>query len=207
MKKLIIAIDGPGASGKGTLCQNLSRYFNIPHLSTGGLYRGTTRKAMELNVAFDNVKKLIEIAKNLTLDDINNPVNFTEEIGSKTPNVAKLQEVRDALFQYQKDFANNPNGAILDGRDIGTVICPDASYKFFVIASAEERAKRRFKEEIEKGLNANYDDILKKIQKRDEIDMNRSASPFKKADDAIEIDTTTKTIQEVFEHVKKFIVT
>ncbi|GMO61723.1 MAG: (d)CMP kinase [Rickettsiales bacterium] len=205
MKKLLIAIDGPGASGKGTLCTNLSKHFDIPHLSTGGLYRATTRLAKEQGIPTDDVNKLVEIAKNLTLDDINSPANFTEESRNLTANIAKIKEVRDALLQYQLDFANNEKGAVLDGRDIGTVICPDAPYKFFVIASPESRADRRFKEEENKGLNPVYDDILQKIKERDEKDMNRENSPFKKADDAIEIDTTKMTIKEVFEYVLSFI--
>ncbi|MDR0423752.1 MAG: (d)CMP kinase [Rickettsiales bacterium] len=200
-KKLVIAVDGPGAAGKGTLCTLLSKHFNIPHLNTGGLYRGTTYKALQNNVSLDDVDSLVSIAKNLTMHDINNPEIFNEEIGIKTSSVAKIQEVRDALLQYQRDFADQPDGAILDGRDIGTTICPDANYKFFIVASAEERAKRRYKETIEKGLSADYEDIFQKILERDKKDAEREASPFRKASDAIEIDTTTRTINEVFEYV------
>jgi cytidylate kinase len=119
--------------------------------------------------------------------------------------VAKIQLVRDALFQYQKDFANNPEGAILDGRDIATVICPNADYKFYVTASPEERAKRRYNEMINKNKLADYDTVLKQIIKRDEDDLNRENSPMKKADDAILIDTTDKTIQKAFEFMLSFI--
>jgi cytidylate kinase len=205
MKKLLIAVDGPSASGKGTLCKLLSQHFNIPHLNTGGLYRGTTYKALQQSIELDDESALVTIAKNLTEDDINNPEIFNEEIGAKTSTVAKIQAVRDALFQYQIDFSNNPTGAILDGRDIGTVICPKADYKFFVIATAEERANRRHKESLEKGISSDYNDILQKIKERDEKDMNREASPFKKAEDAILIDTTDKNIQEVFNYVLSFI--
>lgn len=204
-KRLLIAIDGPSASGKGTLSKLLSEKFNIPHLNTGGLYRGTAYKAMQQGINLEEEKSVVEVAKTLTESDINNPVIFTEEMGGKAAIVAKMQSVRDTLFKYQKDFANQEGGAILDGRDIGTTICPDADYKFFVIASPEERANRRFKEMKEKGQNVSYDEILNKIKERDEKDMNRAASPFKKADDAILIDTTNKSIDEVFKEVLKYI--
>lgn len=204
-KRLLIAIDGPSASGKGTLSDLLSKKFNIPHLNTGGLYRGTARKCIENNVDLNDEKAVCEIAKTLTKEDIDNSLNFTEDMGGKASIVAKIQCVRDALFQFQKNFANQEGGAILDGRDIGTVICPDADYKFFVIASAEKRAERRYKEMLEKGKKADYNIILQQLKDRDEKDMNREASPFKKADDAILIDTTNKNIQEVFEYVLSFI--
>ncbi len=205
MKKILIAIDGPSASGKGTLSKLLAEKFNIPHLNTGGLYRAVAFKAMKNNVNFDDETAIIEIAKTIKGEDAENPSNFTEEVGGKASIVAKMQSVRDVLFDYQVNFSKNENGAVLDGRDIGTKICPDAPYKFFVIASAEERAKRRHNEMIEKGKNTSYEEILEKLKIRDEQDMNRAASPFKKAEDAILIDTTTKTIQEVFEEVLSFI--
>lgn len=204
-KRLLIAIDGPSASGKGTLSNSLSKKFNIPALNTGGLYRAVAFKASQNNIDLTDAKKLVEIAKNLKEEDINNPAIFTEEVGGKASTVGKVQELRDALFKYQRDFASQDGGAILDGRDIGTVICPDADYKFFVIASAEERARRRYKEMIEKGQKVEYDDILLNIKERDERDMNRPNSPCKKADDAILIDTTGKTIEEVFQYVLSFI--
>lgn len=203
-KKLIIAVDGPSASGKGTLCASLSKKFNIPSLNTGALYRYIAYETLNRNLDINNVDEVLMVAKNIKIEELNNPELFTEDVGSKASIVARMQPVRDALLQYQKDFANTPGGAILDGRDIGTVICPDAPYKFFVTASAEERANRRYKEMLEKGQEATYEEILEKIKERDEKDMNREASPFKKADDAIEIDTTGKTKQEVLEEVLGF---
>ncbi|MDD2840261.1 MAG: (d)CMP kinase [Rickettsiales bacterium] len=204
-KRLLIAIDGPSASGKGTLSDLLSKKFNIPHLNTGGLYRGTAKKCLENNIDLADEKAVCEMAKTLTKEDVDNPLNFTEDMGGNASTIAKMQCVRNVLLKFQKDFANQDGGAILDGRDIGTVICPDADYKFFVIASAEERAKRRYKEMLEKGKQADYDVILQQLKDRDEKDMNREASPFKKSDDAILIDTTGKTIQEVFEYVLSLI--
>jgi len=203
--KIVIAVDGHSAAGKGTLCKLLSEKLNIPHLNTGGLYRAVAYKAIQNGVSLDDEAKVVEIAKTIDENDIGNPLIFTEEIGAKASIVAKIQAVRDVLFQYQKDFANQSTGAILEGRDIGTVICPDADYKFFMTALFEERAKRRFKEMKEKGQNVAYQDIFDKMKKRDETDMNRAASPFKKADDAILIDTTGKTIDEVFQEVLAFI--
>ena len=122
----------------------LSEKFNIPHLNTGGLYRGVAYKAIQKGIDLNDENSIIDIAKTLNENDINNPIIFTEEMGGKAAIVAKMQSVRDVLFKYQKDFANQEGGAILDGRDIGTVICPDADYKFFITASPEERANRRF---------------------------------------------------------------
>lgn len=204
-KRLLIAIDGPSASGKGTLSKLLSERFNIPHLNTGGLYRAVAYKAIQKGIDLNDEKSIIDIAKTINEEDINNPIIFTEEIGGKASIVAKIQPVRDVLFKYQTDFAKHEGGAILDGRDIGTVICPNANYKFFVIASPEERASRRFKEMKDKGQDVNYEEMLNKIKERDEKDMNRIASPFKKADDAILIDTTNKSIEEVFNEVLNFI--
>ena len=204
-KKLVIAIDGPSASGKGTISKLLSEKFGIPHLNTGGLYRGVAYKCIQQNVDLNSEQAVVEVAKTLNEEDINNPIIFTEEIGGKASTVAKMQSVRDILFNYQRNFANQDKGAILDGRDIGTVICPDATYKFFITASAEERANRRYKEMKEKGQDVSYDEILEKVKKRDEQDMNRVASPFKKANDAILIDTTDKNIEEAFEYVLSFI--
>jgi CMP/dCMP kinase len=204
-EKLLIAIDGPSASGKGTLSKLLSEKFNIPYLNTGGLYRATARKCTEQNIDLNDEVSICKIAKTLTQVDADNPLNFNEDIGKNASIIAKIQCVRDVLFKFQKDFASQDSGAVLDGRDIGTVICPNANYKFFVIASTEERANRRYKEMIEKGKNVDYTTILQQLKERDINDTNRTASPFKKADDAIVIDTTGKNITEVFNYVLKFI--
>ena len=203
--KIVIAIDGPSASGKGTICDLLSKKLNIPHLNTGGLYRAVAYKGLQQNYDLNDIEKMVNIAKNLTEKDITNKEIFTEQIGEKASIVAKLQEVRDALFQYQKDFSNKEEGAILDGRDIGTSICPNADYKFFITATTEERAKRRYKEMVEKGKNVSYEEIFEKLKNRDETDKNRKINPFKKADDAILIDTTNKSIEKVFEEVLSYI--
>ena len=204
-KKILIAIDGPSASGKGTLSYLLSKELKIPHLNTGGLYRAVAYKAIKLNCDFNNIEKLVEIANNLKEEDITNREIFTEEMGGNASIVAKIQKIRDTLFKFQRNFAEQETGAILDGRDIGTVICPDADYKFYITASSEERAKRRYKEMVEKGIKISFEEILKKIEERDNLDKNRKVNPFVIAKDAITIDTTNKTIQEVFKETLSYI--
>ena len=200
-KKLVIAIDGPSASGKGTISKLLSEKFGIPHLNTGGLYRGVAYKCIQQNVDLNSEQAVVEVAKTLNEEDINNPIIFTEEIGGKASTVAKMQSVRDILFNYQRNFANQDKGAILDGRDIGSYVFPNADYKFFLIATPEERGKRRYIELKEKGYEGTLEDIISDIIRRDEIDSNREFAPLVKAEGAIEIDTTGKDINQVVELV------
>ena len=207
MKKNVIAVDGFIASGKGSLCTSLSKKLNIPYLNTGALYRAIGLKLKEINFnEFDNIQKLLDIVNTIDFNNLDNPLLFTEEVGGWASKVAKIQEIRDFLLQFQKDFCNNEKGAILDGRDIGTTICPEAKYKFFITATPEERANRRYKEMIEKGISVNYNDILNQIKERDLNDINRKSSPLKKAEDAIEIDTTNMTKEEVLDYVLKFLI-
>lgn len=206
MKNKVIAVDGFSASGKGSLCASLSKILKLPYLNTGALYRAIGLKLKQLNFNdFSNIKELLKIAKDIDFSKLNNPELFTEEIGGWASKVAKIQEIRDFLLNFQKEFCNKKDGAILDGRDIGTTICPDAKYKFFITASAEERARRRYKEMIEKGIESNYEVILQRIKERDYNDINRPNSPFKKAYNAIEIDTTNMTKEEVLNKVLEII--
>ena len=146
---------------------------------------------------FENIEKILEITRNIDFAQLDNPELFTEEVGGWASKVAKIQEVRDFLLKLQKDFCNLESGAILDGRDIGTTICPEAKYKFFITATAEERANRRYKELIEKGEVADLDKIEADIIERDERDMNRDIAPLKQADDAVLVDSSFMTIDEV----------
>ena len=165
MKDKVIAVDGFSASGKGSLCTSLSKILKLPYLNTGALYRAIGLRLKQSNFNdFDNIEKLLEIAKGIDFSKLNSPELFTEEIGSWASKVAKIQEIRNFLLDFQKEFCNRKDGAILDGRDIGTTICPDAKYKFFITASAEERAKRRYEEMIEKGIKSDYEIILQKIK-------------------------------------------
>lgn len=206
MKNKVITVDGFSASGKGSLCISLSKILKLPYLNTGALYRAIGLKLKQLDFHdFDNVTKILEITNSIDFSKLDNPELFTEEIGALASKVAIIPEVREFLLNLQKDFCNNTNGAILDGRDVGTTICPDAKYKFFITASAEERAKRRYKEMMTKGIETTHNEILTKIKDRDYNDLNRKTSPLKKATDAIEIDTTNLSKEEVLNTVLKFI--
>lgn len=206
MKKNVIAVDGFSAAGKGSLCMLLAKTLNLPYLNTGALYRAIGLELKKLNFTeFEDVQKILEIIKNIDFTKLDNPELFTEEVGGWASKIAKIQEVRNFLLKLQKDFCDLDGGVILDGRDIGTTICPDAEYKFFITATVEERANRRYKEMIEKGIDADYNSILQKLKERDFNDMNRSNSPLKKANDAIEIDTSNMTKEEVLNYVLDFI--
>lgn len=206
MKKNVIAVDGYSAAGKGTICESLSKILNIPYLNTGALYRAVGLELKNNNFTnFENVNGIINLSKKIDFTKLNNPELFTEEIGGWASKVAKIQEIRDFLFKIQIDFCNKKEGAILDGRDIGTTICPDAEYKFFVVADVEERAKRRYKEMLEKGIKSDYNEILQKLKERDYNDENRPNSPLKKAVDAVEVNTTNMTKEEAVNYVLSFI--
>lgn len=202
--KMVIALDGPAASGKGTLARRLAAHFDLALLDTGALYRAVGWKVLQSGGDPNNEKDAIKAAGKLSSVDLNNPELRTESIGTAASKVASKPAVRSVLVDFQRDFANNPpadkNGTILDGRDIGTVICPNAKVKIFITADVETRAKRRFLEEFgANGSSENYQNILNDLKTRDERDMNRTASPLKQAENAYLIDTTEKDIEAVFE--------
>jgi len=190
---MIIAVDGPTASGKGTISKRLAAHYNLPCLDTGLLYRavGLTVRQMggDPNVAIDALNGCI--FEDDLLDD---PALRSEGIGGYASKVSVHPEVRKALDKRQRDFACQPGGAVLDGRDIGTVIAPNADAKLFITASAEARAVRRFEEMIKRGEKVNFDDIIADIIRRDERDQNRATAPLKPAEDADLLDTTDLTI-------------
>ncbi len=190
---MIIAIDGPTASGKGTISRELAKYFDLPLLDTGLLYRAAGWHVLQLGGDPDAEEDAL---KGCQFDNgtLSNPALRSEDIGSYASKVSVHPAVREALIKRQRDFAHQPGGAILDGRDIGTVIAPDADAKLFITASAEARAVRRFEEMITRGENVNFDDILADILKRDERDQNRAEAPLKPAQDADLLDTTDLTI-------------
>ncbi len=202
---MIIAIDGPAAAGKGTLANRLKTKLNYAYLDTGALYRSVAVMVAEGGGDVDNEAVAVEYAKKLTPEIITemqtSPKLRTPEAGQGASKVSVHPSVRQALFDFQRDFGTNPNvdGAILDGRDIGTVIFPDADLKFFITASPEVRANRRLLEFISNGISAEYDNILDEIKKRDERDMNRADAPLKPAPDAIIIDTSDMTEDQVFD--------
>lgn len=196
---IVVAIDGPTASGKGTVAKNLAQKLNLPYLNTGGLYRAVALYLIKNNIDYNDLDSVLKILDNVDFSNLDDPELYVENVGFIASHVAKIQEVRDFLLKFQKDFAKK--GGVLDGRDIGTVICPDAEYKFFLTATVEERANRRYKEMISKNQNASYEEILEKLKARDKNDMERKNAPLLKADDAIEIDTTNMTKEEVFDKI------
>lgn len=204
-KKVVIAIDGPAASGKGTLAKRVAEHLDLPYLNTGAIYRALGLKVLNNNVSYDDLDAICSLAENINPEDLESKELYTEEVGFAASKVSQIQKVRDILLDFQRNFANDDAGAVLDGRDIGTVICPNADYKFFVTASVEERSNRRYKELVEKGKDVSYDDILKKLKTRDKMDSERSNAPLKKADDAIEVDTTKMSRKEVVDYVLSFI--
>jgi len=208
---MIIAIDGPAAAGKGTLAKKLAETLRYAYLDTGALYRAVGLSMVKKNMNPDDIEKAARMAESMTVSDfaeiIKDP-DLRKEIGAKAAaKVAKNTGVRQALLKFQRDFAENPaftdgtkaQGSILDGRDIGTVVCPHADLKFFVTASPEKRAERRFNEYKEKKSDITFEEVLKDVKERDEADRTRSASPLVPADDAVILDTSFLSIDEVYE--------
>ena len=194
---MIIAIDGPLASGKGTLARALAAHFDLPHLDTGSIYRAVALSLIK-NVKSPNDKEAAIIAaQNLDMSGIIDTELRTAEVGAGASVVAAIPEVRKALFDFQRNFAANPKGAVLDGRDIGTVICPDADFKFFITARPEVRAMRRLKELHAAGDNITLQELTKQIEERDYRDANRADAPLKPTATSIILDTSDMGINEV----------
>jgi len=210
----VIAVDGPGGSGKGTVTQMLARKLGWHLLDSGALYRLTALAAIRQNVSLDDEAALVHVAASLDVafqptpegepvkvmlagEDVTSDIR-TEACGDNASRIAVMQPVRDALLQRQRDFRQEP-GLVADGRDMGTVVFPDAPVKIFLTASAEERAHRRFSQLKAAGVDVSIDAVLEEIRVRDERDMNRSAAPLKPADDAQVIDSTGLSIQEVLD--------
>ncbi len=195
---MIVAIDGPAASGKGTLARRLAAYLNLPHLDTGLLYRATARTLIEHGQNLSDVRAAVAAARGLSLTDFDPKVLRGRDMGEAASIVAAIPEVRQALVDMQRSFATRPGGAVLDGRDIGTVICPQAEVKIFVTASPETRATRRALELKGQGEAVDYQVVLEEIRRRDARDASRSLAPLRPAEDAVEIDTTDLDIEAAF---------
>ena len=207
----VIAVDGPSGVGKGTLCQALANHFNWHLLDSGAIYRVLALSALQQNIALDDTKQLATLALGLplTFDSNSDDVKVlldgvdvsrdirTEETGGAASKVASINEVRVALLQRQRDFRQLP-GLVADGRDMGTVVFTDAPVKIFLDASAQSRAERRMKQLQDKQIHAKFGEILQEITARDERDRNRAVAPLKPAVDALIIDTTSLSIQDVF---------
>jgi cytidylate kinase len=191
---MIVAVDGPSASGKGTLARRLAQTLDLAYLDTGQIYRAVAARLMAAGQDPADPELASAAARALTAEDLDRPNLRDEELSQAASIVAAIPSVRTALLGFQRSFAERPpggaRGAILDGRDIGTVVCPDAEVKLFITAAPEERARRRHRELLSRGEQAEYETILVDIRRRDERDMNRSTAPLKAAADAITLDTT-----------------
>ncbi|OYX85451.1 MAG: cytidylate kinase [Rhizobiales bacterium 17-65-6] len=195
---LVIAIDGPAASGKGTLARRIAEAYGLPHLDTGLLYRAVGARCLADGV-LENEAASIAAARMLDLSTLDADSLRGAETGAAASVVAARPGVRAALLDLQRSFAAQPGGAVLDGRDIGTVICPDAAAKLFVTASAEERAVRRFRELSARGAPQSLAEVLADIKARDARDSGRSAAPLVQAEDAVLLDTTDLGIEAATE--------
>ncbi|MFT6332654.1 MAG: cytidylate kinase [Lentimonas sp.] len=221
-KSLLIAIDGPSSSGKGTIAKKIANHFNLPCLNTGALYRAVAFLALESGLDLENdIVKIIPLCDEILQDrigsrsgansifDLESSKIHNEEIGKAASIVASKPKIRQALFDLQKNFAangiKNNGGAVLEGRDIGTTICPEANFKFFIAANVEIRATRRFKQLQGNGQNSNYDLILEQLRRRDEQDQNRETSPLKQAEDAVLIDSSSLNVEETLEIILGYI--
>lgn len=216
---MIITVDGPSGAGKGTLCYALAEKLGFALLDSGAIYRVTALAALKSAVKLDDELALATLARNLDIQFIpkNGEVEIIlnnenvsgqirmQDVADAASKIAVFPQVRAALLQLQQDFAKTDKGLIADGRDMGTVVFPNAEVKLFLDASAEERAKRRFKQLQSKGINGNFDQILAEIKERDFRDRNRPVAPLKAADDALLLDSTELSIEEVIAQALQFI--
>ena len=213
--KLAVAIDGPAGAGKSTIAKILGKKFNLMYINTGAMYRAVTFVAMKNNIAPTDIETLCSEVKKMEMhfenDDLYlNGENINDrltlpDISKNVPEYAAIKEVRTLLVDLQRNMAQKYD-SIMDGRDIGTVVLKDAKYKFFLTATPEERADRRYKEFKERHLDVKYEDILEDIKKRDYYDTHREVDPLRKADDAVEIDTTGLDIDGVVNKISEYIV-
>ncbi len=198
MQPLVIAIDGPAASGKGTLSRRLADRYRLPHLDTGLTYRALGKAMLDAGLDLGDEASAVAMAGKVGLSALDASVLSAHEIGEAASKVAVIPEVRRILVDKQRAFARQPLGAVLDGRDIGTVVCPDATVKLYVTASAEVRANRRYREILSRGGTADEAQILADVRKRDERDMGRADSPLRPAEDAHLLDTSDMDIETAF---------
>jgi cytidylate kinase len=196
---MIIAIDGPAASGKGTLAKRVAVHFGLAHLDTGLLYRAVARDVRRRGEALDDVTAATAAAASLDPRSLDDPALRDTGLGEAASVVARIPQVRAAMLVYQRAFARRPEGAVLDGRDIGTVVCPEADVKLYVTASAEVRAARRCRERLDRGEQAVLAMVLEDIRRRDERDAGRDVSPMRPAPDAFLLDTSNLDIETAFD--------
>lgn len=213
---MIIAIDGPSGAGKSTLGKMLAKNLNLLYLDTGAMYRAVGLAVLEAGVKFEDSAKVAEIAENAKIELVGEPESLrvfldgrdvtkeirTNEVGQAASIVSTISTVRRILVEHQREIGQNaPRGCVLDGRDIGTVVFPNADVKFFLTAIPEARARRRYEEDLARGLDVVYEKTFEEIRQRDERDVSRADSPLSIAEDAIVIDTSELNLTEVFEEM------
>lgn len=200
-----IAIDGPAAAGKGTLSRRIAETYGFHHLDTGLTYRATAKALLDAGLPLDNEAVAEKMALELDLAGLDRSVLSRHEIGEAASKIAVMTPVRRALVKAQQRFATREPGTVLDGRDIGTVVCPEAPVKLYVTASADVRARRRYDEILANGGHGDYDAIFAEVKKRDERDMGRADSPLKPAEDAHLLDTSEMSIEAAFQAARTII--
>lgn len=200
-----IAIDGPAASGKGTLARRLADYYHLAYLDTGLTYRAVAHRLVTAGEPLDDRDRAVAAAMAVDLSGLDRGALSAHAVADAASQVAVIPEVRRVLVEKQREFAARPEGAVLDGRDIGTVVCPDADVKLYVIASAKVRAGRRLRDIESRGGKADLDAILADIERRDERDMGRADSPLRPAADAHLLDTTEMSIEAAFQAARAIV--
>lgn len=205
IKSLTIAIDGPAASGKGTLARRISDYYHLAHLDTGLTYRAVAHMLLQKGWPLDDAAHAVEAARLVDLGELDREILSAHDVADAASRVAAIPEVRRVLVEKQRAFAVQDGGAVLDGRDIGTVVCPDAEVKLYVTASAEVRAMRRLRDIEGRGGKAEFAAILHDIQLRDERDMGRADLPLRPAIDAHLLDTSEMSIEAAFRAARTII--
>ena len=201
----VIAVDGAAASGKGTVAARLAKHYNLPHLDTGLLYRGVGVALLQARKDLSDEAFAAEAARSLDLASLNDPALTTADAGEAASRVAALATVRAALLELQQDFARRAGGAVLDGRDIGTVIAPDAPAKLYMDAALEVRARRRWLQTSARGEPRTLEDTIADLKRRDARDSSRADAPMKRAPDAVLLDTTEMTIDAAFDEALRHV--
>ncbi len=217
-KRISIAIDGPAAAGKSTVAKVVAKELSYVYIDTGAMYRTLTYAALEQKVDIENEEQLMEVVKNVNIEfqqgentqlvflngqDVSEVIR-TPDVTNRVSIVAKHRLVREEMVRRQQELAKK-GGVVMDGRDIGTHVLPDAEVKIFMLASVEERAERRHLENLNKGFDSNFEQLKEEIAQRDKLDSEREVSPLKKADDALELDTTSLSIEEVVQKIMSIV--